>query len=857
MFIAIVLIASQAVSAPKPGHKQAEDRRWIGVHLDPKGSDMPFSFVYGGRKSADILPGWRASSESRKLDANRRRLTIIRTDPASGLQMRCVAIQYSDYPAVEWTVYLKNTGNKDTPIVENLQALDTTFERTGTDEFLLHHNVGSPASRSDYGPLETPLTPSSSKRISAAGGRPTNTDMSYFNLAWGKQGTIVVVGWPGQWAADFARDSGAGLHVTAGQELTHFKLHPGEEVRTPLIVLLNWTGDWTDGQNQWRRWMMSYGMPKPGGQLPKPMFLGTSGRAYGEMIGANEANQIMHIDRYLEEGLKIDYWWMDAGWYVQQQGWPQVGTWEVDKSRFPQGFKPISDHAHSKGVKILVWFEPERVAPGTWLADNHPEWLLNPLSALEMRKSTVLGTNEPCVVFNRSDDPLAWSGIKWEPRSLSFHPGPNGEFSVIRWTAPAKGEYQIDSAFAGIDGQTTTDVHVLRDGKSLFDGFINLNGQGKRTPFQSSAHLEAGDNLDFVVGYGNKDYRFDSTGMDATITGPDGKRHSAAKEYGGGYWSYGCLAPGAAPDASTFKAYDSHGQGGATGTQLLDLGNPKAWKWLVEHVDRLIVDSGIDLYRQDFNMDPLIFWRGNDTVDRQGITENRHVVGYLAYWDELRRRHPNMLIDSCASGGRRNDLETMRRAVPMWRSDYAFEPIGHQCMTYGISMWLPYYGTGTVATADAPYYGGGLTPVQPYAFWSNATPSLVSGIDLRVKEIDYSALRRLFGDWREVVSNYYGDYYPLTSYSQADDTWIAWQFNRPQTGEGVVQAFRRGKAADEIAHLKLRGLDPKASYIVKVLDGEALGKTEWSGAELMDHGLPVSLKDRPAAAVITYTRAQH
>ena len=90
-----------------------------------------------------------------------------------------------------------------------------------------------------------------------------------------------------------------------------------------------------------------------------------------------------------------------------------------------------------------------------------------------------------------------------------------------------------------------------------------------------------------------------------------------------------------------------------------------------------------------------------------------------------------MLIDTCASGGRRNDLETLRRAVPLWRSDYAFEPIGHQCMTYGISLWMPYHGTGTVACVDAGYYGGGLTPVEPYAFWSNVAPSLGSGIDIR------------------------------------------------------------------------------------------------------------------------------
>ena len=85
---------------------------------------------------------------------------------------------------------------------------------------------------------------------------------------------------------------------------------------------------------------------------------------------------------------------------------------------------------------------------------------------------------------------------------------------------------------------------------------------------------------------------------------------------------------------------------------LLNLGNPDAWKWTVEHFDKLIDENGLDLYRQDFNFDPLDAWRSVDAPDRQGIAEIRHVAGYLAFWDELIARHPNLLIDSCASGGR-------------------------------------------------------------------------------------------------------------------------------------------------------------------------------------------------------------
>jgi alpha-galactosidase len=285
----------------------------------------------------------------------------------------------------------------------------------------------------------------------------------------------------------------------------------------------------------------------------------------------------------------------------------------------------------------------------------------------------------------------------------------------------------------------------------------------------------------------------------------------------------------------------------------LNLGNDEARGWLTEHVDQLLTEQGIDLYRQDFNMDPLNAWRSNDAPDRQGITEIKHVTGYLAYWDELRRRHPNMLIDSCASGGRRNDLETMRRAVPLWRSDYAFEAIGHQCMTYGISLWLPFHGTGTIAARNAPYYGSGLTPVEPYAFWSNVSPSLGFGIDMRVREIDYAALRRLIGQWREMNPNYYGDFYPLTTWSRDDQVWIAWQFDRPEQGEGVVQAFRRDKSSYESARFKLRGLDATARYAVANLDTPTT-RQELTGSDLRDRGLLVEIPSRPAAEVITYRK---
>lgn len=133
---------------------------------------------------------------------------------------------------------------------------------------------------------------------------------------------------------------------------------------------------------------------------------------------------------------------------------------------------------------------------------------------------------------------------------------------------------------------------------------------------------------------------------------------------------------------------------------ILNVGNAAAFDWLINHVDGVIWSQGLDWYREDMNGEgPLPAWRGADAPDRQGITENFYVQGHLAFWDELRRRHPALRIDSCASGGRRNDLETMRRAVPLLRSDFQFPSMkgvveGNQGQTLGLCSWLPFQGRG-------------------------------------------------------------------------------------------------------------------------------------------------------------------
>ena len=220
--------------------------------------------------------------------------------------------------------------------------------------------------------MTTTLGPNKVEELESSDGRPCSGVWPYFNLETGNgTGVIVVVGWPGQWEAKFLRNDNTGLRITAGQKTTHFKLLPGEEVRTPLMVLQFWRGR-LDARAEYLAAMD--GCPQhsaTGRPFAKTICLTPcSSHQFGEMIHANEQNQELFIQRYLDEGFHIDYWWMDAGWYVNKSGWPNVGTWLVDSNRFPHGLRAITDYGHSRGVKSIVWFEPERVTPGTWLYET-------------------------------------------------------------------------------------------------------------------------------------------------------------------------------------------------------------------------------------------------------------------------------------------------------------------------------------------------------------------------------------------------------------------------------------------------------------------------------------------------------
>jgi len=646
--------------------------------LRGQAASLPFSFVYGNRSSAECLAAWPHGVDSNRIDDGRVRHMRTWTDPRSGLRVICEGIEYADWAAVEWIVHFENVGKDDTLVLEGLKSIDLATD-AGSEGPVLHHAKGSAGEFGDYQPLATPIQPGQTVNLHSHGwhtctsgdepsGSPSVESMPFFNLQTGSEGLIAALGWTGPWTAEFARVSEGGVRIRDGMDGLHLKLRPGEKIRSPRVLMLFWSGDRIDAHNRWRRLLLEYYSPRPGGRPFEGLIAHC---VWGNWM--NAAGHIADMEWYVQNDLPVDCYWMDAKWCGEADG-----EWAAHQSDrkpnpdlFPDGIRPVSDAARQHGMKFLLWFVPNSVYPGVDIARDHPEWVGEPFS---------------------------------------------------------------DKIF----------------GDQVFYG--------------------------------------------------------------------------------------------------LDHGDPEVNAFMIDYYARIIAEYGIDVFR----VDGTHIWPRSSDPDRLGMKQIRYNEGFYAFWDGLLERDPDLLIDNCGCGGRKLDLETIKRSAILWRSDsqasHEFDPASSQGMTYGLSLWLPLHAAAVPLSAR---FG-------PYALRSGYAPAMVltwaGGKPADVRErIDVDVFRRILREYLAVRRCFTGDYYPLTPYSLDADRWLAWQFDRPDLGEGVVQAFRREQCREETLRCRLRGLTAEADY--DVTDPDTGTVTRMSGGDLMIEGVQVALKECPAAGIIRYKKA--
>lgn len=691
-------IAQQApVDQP---HDFPQGSQWLKQHLLDDQAQPPVSFAYDRQGSSALLKTWTKKTESKHLDNVRTEHIVVWSDPKTGLQFRIDAMEFTNSPVVEWTAYFKNDGKSDSPILEYVQALDVSFPVAGEGIPSILYSKGCGV-MDTYSLVKKPLNQLESFQISSEGGGKTVETIPFFDITTAKRGLIGALGWPGKWSINFSRSTEPAIAVSAGMDGTHLSLHPGEEIRTPEVLLLPWVGDDLDAHNVLRRHILKYHTPQYDG---KPVVLPVSHLGWG---GMKTSTSLHLIEQITKENIGFENFWMDAGWYgadrpvdefqiFGKEDWfLHAGNWRVNEVPHPdgKGLRPISDAAHAHGMKFLLWFEPERAVVGTPLTVQHPDWFI---------------------------------------------------------------------------GEVTT-------------------------------HFEGNTERPLV--------KF----------------------------------------------------------RMFDFGNPAARQFMIDSISDLIDKEGIDIYRQDCNFALAPFWTQADTPDRQGITQIRYAEGLLKFWDELRRRHPQLILDIV----QRADLETISRAVDLSRADYPVspdaDPVGAQVSTEGLAYWRAHFGTLLqVRPSDTYHFRSGMAPGLAFALFN------VAGYPNQVgkfipADFPYEWMRTMVSQLKLVRPYYYGDYYPLLPCSENSDCatdprqersaafeWAAWQFNRPEEGDGMVQAFRRDESDQPSKNLPLRGLDPAATYEIRDLDTTT--RATVSGRDLLQQGLHVEIREKRGAVILLYKK---
>jgi alpha-galactosidase len=280
---------------------------------------------------------------------------------------------------------------------------------------------------------------------------------------------------------------------------------------------------------------------------------------------------------------------------------------------------------------------------------------------------------------------------------------------------------------------------------------------------------------------------------------------------------------------------EAAGLGSAQNYGLLDYGRPEVREWVRNLLDRYIRSYGIKYIRYDFNMDPLPFWDAHDAPHRRGITQLRHIEGFYSIIDWIRERHPDTVLEGCASGGRRIDLETARRFHTFWLSDYTVDPAIVRFHLFGINQFLPGNYHYVQYTLPAPHQKS----LQPddLGFQSLFGGALGTGgrIELWPQEMK-ERVRRHVAVHKTLRRYLLEDYYPLTPQPGDLESWSAWQFHDPVDHSGFIQTFRT-RTADAMRRFTMRGLDARARYrFTDAYSGETF---EVIGSEAMGPGVRV------------------
>jgi len=639
-----------------------------GISSSLPDNRWPGRLVVGGKTMDDFV----AISEEASPDAS---WTLRVYQSVSVPELQIHSRERTIGAVTEWIPTLVNHAAKPSGKVTEVRSLAASWPTRGPVDF--YGNNGSQAAPDDFADrteLDIDVV-----GLMPNGGRSSDGILPFFALTDRHDSLALGIGWTGRWCATLRHSDGV-LQVEAGLPQVGFVLRPQESVRLPSILLAQAPGASADqARRVVRSHLSNHVLPKmTDGKSPLFTSHGMM-HQYHLTKMTSEQIELEALERAAAMGFEA--YWVDASWYGNTTNWAdEAGNWNIRRSDFPQGLRPISDRAYQLGMKFIFWMEPERARP-------HSEWV-------------------------RTHSELFFS-----------HPIPGLSASSKPW------------------------------------------------------------------------------------------------------WQ---------------------------DNRVLNLGDPRAVDLAFEKISSFITEFDADIYRQDFNIRPLDAWYAADAPDRVGIAEIRHIEGRYALWDRIRAAHPNIMIDNCAAGGRRIDLETLRRAVVLTRSDVVDVGgkaggkvnIVNQIQCWGLGHWL----------AD---HAGLNNAFDAYATRSALCTGFMAYRVLpeNAQDPEYADALATVAENKRLRTFMAEERIGLIAPDLDKEAWAAFQHHRHSDSSGMIVALRGPGADSDSVTLRPEHIDVRSTYqVTRWDDYRAAPATRIAGAELKE--MLVTIPQTRSSVLVEYQRVR-
>jgi alpha-galactosidase len=316
------------------------------------------------------------------------------------------------------------------------------------------------------------------------------------------------------------------------------------------------------------------------------------------------------------------------------------------------------------------------------------------------------------------------------------------------------------------------------------------------------------------------------------------------------------------PDSDLFRAHPDwavHVPGRPRTEQrnqyVLDMGRAEIVDYLYTLLSNIIGSAPISYIKWDMNRYITEPFSLNLPAKQQGEFFHRYVLGVYALYTRLTRAFPDILFESCSSGGARFDPGILGFAPQGWLSDDT-DALERLAIQEGASLVYPLSSMGAHVSAAPNHQTGRLTPISFRGMVSffgclgyELDPTQFSDEDAGVvkKQIEfYKAHRKCFQ---------YGRFYRLLSSVPGRNPqrgrYAAWM--SVLGSEAIVGVYKILINPNRRPfRLKLAGLDPTAQYRVSVWEGGSFEKEDKElncgirgGDELMQAGLLLECVDQP------------